>query len=264
MRKLSLGEQKSIQLEILDSIHRFCESEGLMYSLCGGTMLGAVRHRGYIPWDDDIDLMMPRTDYQRFLDTYSSKENEVLNLSEKETCTEQFAKVSRRGTTLEDATFHRRLWGVNVDIFPIDGMPSAYRTYTDRIIMIHNKVMKCCPAFKAAGKNKAYWCLRYYAKRIFHGVKGNCLSLKAEINQTLCSNLPEESPLSTVIAGDYKIFPFPSDTFRRYKDILFEGKKYKCIMDTDLYLSTVYGDYMTLPPESERVTHHIYKAFIEG
>lgn len=92
---------------------------------------------------------------------------------------------------------------------------------------------------------------------------GDVLTLKKELNRRARAQLPEKSPLSTVVFGDFKIFPFPSSLFETYDDIEFEGKPYHCIKDRDFYLRTVYGDYMQLPPEEKRVSHHHYNAFIE-
>lgn len=263
MRQLDITEIKKIELEILDEVHSFCISHGITYSLCGGSLLGAVRHKGYIPWDDDIDMFMPRNDYERFKAEYRSDKNEVIDLSTIESCEEQFLKVSRKGTIMEDVILHRRLWGVNVDVFPVDGMPEDYKTYTDKLCKIHSSIVEACPLYKSARKKKLYWALRYYLKRITKGFHGNVLFLKQELNQLAKEHLPEHSPLATVIYGDFKIFPYPSYMFFEIKDIEFEGKHYKCVSDTHLFLSTLYGDYMTLPPEEKRVSHHLYDSYID-
>lgn len=262
MEKLDIQQLRKIQIAILDDVDEFCKKTGITYSLCGGTMLGAVRHKGYIPWDDDIDLMMPRTDYDRFIREYSSNDNILMDLSSVEYCNEQFLKISRKGTCMEDATLHRRLWGVNIDIFPIDGLPDDYVAYTDNLCHIHNDILVNCPIYKAAGRHRAYWHMRHLFKTMRAGERINVLSLKREINLIVREHLPENCPLSTVIVGDFKIYPFPSSMFFDITDIQFEGKLYSCIKDTDTYLGTVYGDYLTLPPIEKRVSHHHYDAYL--
>lgn len=262
MRILTAPEIKHIQLEILDDVHSFCVNNEIRYSLCGGSVIGAVRHKGYIPWDDDIDLMMPRTDYERFKALYRSDKNEVIDLSTMDSCEEQFMKVSRKGTVMEDIVARRRLWGVNVDIFPVDGMPADYASYTAYLQSIHRDVVENCKLYKAATKNKAYWYARYFLKRLVHGCRVDVMACKARLNQSVLAQLPENSPLSTVIFGDFRIFPFKTELFYDIGDIVFEGKQYKCINNTDTYLRTVYGDYMQLPPKEKRVSHHLYDSFI--
>lgn len=141
MKEINVYELKKIQLEILDDIHRFCIQESLTYSLAYGTLLGAIRHHGYIPWDDDIDIMMPRRDYERFINLYKSNTNEVLDLRKSDTTIEMFLKICRKGSIMIDTTLKRSLWGINIDVFPIDGIPDG-GDHCDQIVFLRNQLPK--------------------------------------------------------------------------------------------------------------------------
>ena len=184
MRKVDKGELKRIQLEILDDIHAFCESSGIGYSISFGTLIGALRHGGYIPWDDDIDLMMERDDYERFIRTFRSDKCEVLELRKVDWCNELFVKVVRKGTMMKDTVFGRELWGINIDIFPMDMFPAdAEHTVCDEIRRKRELLAAIAPYYKTfpRGLNRTRWHLKYIAKRIAKPYFHSILHLKAGI-----------------------------------------------------------------------------------
>lgn len=262
MRLLDDSEIRGIQLSILDDVHEFCMKNNIRYSLCGGTMIGAVRHKGYIPWDDDIDLMMPRTDYRKFIDAYSSKENRIIDLSTLDAYTEQFMKVYRIGTVQVERSHSMVPWGVGIDIFPVDGMPQPLEEYTKKVRKIHKKIMDICPYYKRAKEKRMFWFFKYCLKRVRYPSLKGMLRMKEQLNQLAERNLPEKSEYSTVIFGDFIVYPFPTEIFYEYDTVPFEGRELMCIKQRNLYLSTVYGDYMKLPPLEKRITHHSYDSFI--
>ena len=262
-RLLELEEIKRIQLDILDCIDRFCKAKGLRYSLSYGTLIGAVRHHGYIPWDDDIDLIMPRPDYDRFLKEFVSDKEYVLDLSMSNNCVETFAKVCRKGTYMVDRSLGRELWGINVDIFPIDGGPEiGLESHYDAINKKKEWIPRLCTFYKVVRKDKALWFAKYLLKRIRYPHIGNCASVKAEIDDALRACRFEEAPLASAYYEGVREF-LPREWFESYTELTFENKLYPVISHYDEYLRCLYGDYMQLPPEEKRVSHHDYDSYIE-
>ena len=263
-RALNQQEIKQIQLELLDVVDAFCKAQDLRYSLAYGTLLGAVRHNGYIPWDDDIDLLMPRPDYDRFIETFRYENNEVLDLSKSNVCVETFAKVCRKGTMMVDLKLGRKLWGVNVDIFPIDGAPKeGLEEHYTKMCSKREWIFRLCPFYKVVGKDKALWFIKYCIKRLRFPHIGNCAGIKASINDDLRAQSFQDSPLAGAYFGDDEIREFmPREWFETYTELEFEGKRFPVIDHYDDYLRRLFGDYMQLPPEEKRITHHLYDAFI--
>ena len=265
MKEVGLEEIKRIQLEILDSVHEFCKMNGLHYSLCGGTLLGAVKHKGYVPYDDDIDIMMPRKDYEKFIAEYSDEKNFVMRMRESDSCRELHSKVGRKGTKLIDPLLGREVFNIFIDVCPVDGAPEDRKAYSDKIIKKLSLVPRICAFYKVVPTNKAFWFLKYVVKRVTCGYRHNLVILKKEIRDMLCKYDLETSPF----AGELVICRNENDmidakVFMEYSEYEFEGRKYMGICDYDTYLKMKYsylGDYMNLPPLQKPL--HEYVAYIE-
>ena len=125
MRKLELAEIQQIELEIFDAFVRLCKQHGLSYQLAYGSLLGAVRHQGFIPWDDDIDVVLPRPDYDRLLSTFTEKTDHYLLESPYTGNADYYytyAKLYDTDTTLTEKTKRNCRRGIYIDVFPLDGI----------------------------------------------------------------------------------------------------------------------------------------------
>ena len=131
MKRLTLKEQQEFSLDILKDVAGFCERNGIRYSLGYGTLLGAVRHKGFIPWDDDVDVMMPREDYERFRVSYRSDKYSFIDSRNTRDCYIAFGRVcdTVRTTSSSCITWVRKDVGVWIDIFPIDRVPDDLETF---------------------------------------------------------------------------------------------------------------------------------------
>lgn len=265
MRAVGLEEIKRIQLEILDSVHEFCKMHGLRYSLCGGTLLGAVKHKGYVPYDDDIDIMMPRKDYETFLSTYSDSQNFIIRMNKMDSCREIFSKVCRKGTKLVDPSLGRTTFSVFIDLCPIDGVPHDKHNFYMSFRQKDKLLPKLCAFYKDVQVNRLLWQMKYWVKRLTSGYWGNAIRLKAEIEAELKSNDLDFSPYASEMLVCYdEGLILKSEVFRKYQEYEFEGRKYMGIADYDTYLKSKYdylGDYMNLPPLQKPL--HEYTAYIE-
>jgi len=263
MKKLTLEEIRLIQLEIMDDVHTFCVKKNIRYSLAGGSLLGAVKHKGFVPMDDDIDIMMPRPDYERFISEYASDSNLVVDMSKEDSCREQFSKVCRKGTCLVDPILHRTSFMVFIDVCPIDGAPTTNQEFLLQLRKKIDVVPKVCAFYKVVPNHKLKWFCKYLLKRLLSGYAHGCVTLKQEIRKMLISNSFESSPYAAelLVVNDANQI-LEAGIFKEYILSSFEGREYFIIKQYDKYLLEKYrqyGHYLSLPALQAPV--HNYEAY---
>lgn len=255
----SLEELKAVELEIMKKIHAFCEKHNLTYYLAYGTMIGAIRHNGFIPWDDDIDIFMPREDYENFL-TLFVREQESLDLAIVNHTTTPYlgramSKVIDTRTLLTELKYKNDdKIGVFVDIFPLDGLPKP--GVKRKIHMFTCKLLSKVFYTKKELKKKSLIDYLILLLSLPYSEKTIISYLDKKMKQYRYKDCEE---VTSYAAHLYRIMP----------KILFSEKKLHQFEDTHFYihngydelLRMIYGDYMELPPEGERSPHHIANVF---
>lgn len=265
-RITDINEIRQLQLKILDCIVDYCDTHGLRYFLAGGTLLGAVRHEGYIPWDDDIDLSMPRPDYIKFCKNFNAKScYKVLEIGKTKNFHYSFVKVVDTSTFVDE---NKDFWdicedlGVCVDIFPIDGLPDnkIFHYFWIKLFNFYSwnlskSELPLPPKAKLSKK----------IKRIIKIILAHFPSKKL-LYRLMCRILQIYSfDKSNFIASTFGVADTkeicPKDDFGTFVFKKYEGRTLKCPIGYDNYLRNLYGDYMKLPPIEERVPNHSMKSY---
>ena len=254
--KETLDKLHQVELEILDDFVNVCEKHKLRYFLTGGTMLGAIRHSGFIPWDDDIDIGMPREDYDKFIKIGTDALGDKYTLE----CFElnknyylPFAKIKKNNTIFDEGIIKDKLSkGIFIDIIPFENVDKINKSLKFRAGMVKNimETMFCkMHARKLSHTNKPLFCffLKLLPKRVLMKMQHHY--------QTKCKN--NDSKYINALGGTYH---YLKETFKREdilppKKIKFEDREYYGMNKPDVYLSQIFGDYMKLPPQEKRRNH---------
>lgn len=264
----TLSEIQKIELNILEYIDSFCNNHNLRFFLAGGTLLGAVRHKGFIPWDDDMDISMPRLDYDKFVkmfDVEAEKLNSpyrIARIRNSERYCIPFIKVVDTRTIMY-ANFKQKYtgdaMGIFVDIFPIDGVSGI-----DQIPKILKTRDKCLALGRSFSSFKNLTCsegIRLFIRKVQFGMRNREQFLE-KLEDCFRKSSFDKSPyvMSTFGLRDEKEVIL-QECFSKSVLMEFEKQKFPVPIGYKQYLTQMYGDYMKLPPESKRTPPHDYTAY---
>lgn len=263
IQPLSLKEHQKIMLDMMIAFDRYCKANGLRYFMAGGTLLGAVRHKGFIPWDDDVDIVMPRPDYEKLLnDEKINDDYLIVSLYNQHDYYHPFAycNIADKNTIMVENLISKQTGkGVFLDIFPLDGVPKEKRnkiTHFRKLALLQRLFLYAIipmPGFKS---------LKNAIKSILHIICSpiNPVSLGMKIDK-----LAQKYPYDTsnylmhyvYLPRSLKYIAFDSSEYAQSKGYEFEGAIIQGPEDADKVLKRGFGNtYMQLPPLDQREGHH--------
>lgn len=265
MREMSVEDIQSVSLDILKDIHSFCVEHHIKYTLYGGTMIGAIRHHGFIPWDDDVDIAMPRPDYERFLKQYKSKKFRLFKGGDKN-CYLAFSRVCEMEKTRVDnivMPWTNEKTGIWIDIFPIDG------AFDHKYIMkIQFKISTllwyvCCCARASFSPMSIYpqkeKKIKLLLKKILLNNAIFNVHALTKVYIAFCKYVKWGSTKHVAnlayMGYGQKEYQDIVD-FDGYIEVPFAGENFIIVRGYDHLMRSKYGDYMKMPPESKRISNH--------
>ena len=267
-KELTLTEIQKVSLGILKQVHTFCISNGIRYSLAYGTLIGAIRHHGFIPWDDDIDIIMPRPDYDRFCHSFHAKG--CLHISEFDPkCHINYCKVfdteNTICTTLAPFSSYT-CGGVNIDIFPADAVSDNFDCFVKDVKEQYHRWRKQIRYRSSLAPFHMIIQAKYQKidLAILLFIKVSMLGkilLKRENDAIRKKN----SSYSWNTTNHWSQMVFLDDGYRNYQSIdifnrtiemSFEGQNFFVMSGYDSFLKSLYGDYLALPPIEKRIPKH--------
>ena len=264
-RVIDLDEQKQIMLTMMDYIDTFCRANDIKYFLYGGSLIGAIRHKGYIPWDDDIDICMMRQDYDKFLSTFADPSGRYRLLTPDTNSAYYLptAKVYDDATVLKEAVSGGIPIGVFIDVFPLDYCSDNYDEtcaygkkvgFYRKIVDIKNVAIN---KKRNSSKN-----ITLFLLKVLTGLLPRRWAIKR-----ICFLSEQFKSKKSKYVGQFTKMTYESrevyesEWFDISIDAPFEGRQYSIPDDYDNVLKTEFGDYMKLPPKDKQVTHHVNNAW---
>ena len=265
--RMTQKEIQAVCMDMLRLVDRICKAEGIPYFLSGGTLLGAVRHQGFIPWDDDIDLMMPRPEFERFLKVAPKYMNERYALVH---CTlpgdyaMPWIRIWDQHTLLVPSHTQKVFTGcLFLDVFPIDALPDSEtlsKLFFKRI-RAHDILLKCA-------RRKALWSDErlQWMKKLLMAVTSVRAPRKwaCDLDRAAKRRRFDRARYAGVVTVTHygSRERMPVEVFRGSVPVTFEGEQFPAPIGYDTYLRGLYGDYMQLPPEDQRYSRHNMEAYM--
>lgn len=263
MRKLSIEEAKKIELDILDFIDSFCKENGINYCINYGTLIGAIRHKGFIPWDDDIDLSMTRENYERFIQLFSEKQSryQILSLETDNQYFNNFIKIVDPTTKIID-TRNTKTYdsGIFIDIFPMDTFNDSkvvdicYKLESFKLLSFskHKNIVYGDSKLKDLIRTLFWIFFRPVSPRFFAN----------QIEKQIQKYRVEDGKYIAFIPSKLKEKEiFPRDMFDELIEIPFEHLVLPAPKRFDVVLKQFYDDYMTVPPKEKQIYIHEFETY---
>lgn len=248
-------KMQAVVFEILCDIDKYCKENNLTYFLSGGSVLGAIRHHGFIPWDDDADIMLPRTDYEKFVDGFSKKYKDKYGmgaLSIDPSWNRQWAKIWNKHTKLKYKHYYNHDIGVFIDVYPIDGLPN---TKVGRKVFYAKQKVYANLA-KEAERKHFHRRNRFQALRKIVGVFVKPLGARFFVEKIDALGRKYSFESSEYVACSMPVHYGARETIKRELMskqvwVLFENRMLPVPVGYETYLSNLYGEYMVIPKDAE-------------
>ncbi|WP_308687994.1 MULTISPECIES: LicD family protein [Bacteria] len=263
MRKLNIEEAKKLELDILDFIDSFCKEHGINYCINYGTLIGAIRHKGFIPWDDDIDLSMTRENYEKFIQLFSEKQSryKLLSLETDDQYFNNFIKIVDPTTKIID-TRNTKTYdsGVFIDIFPMDTFNDTkvvdicYKLESFKLLSFskHKNIVYGDSKLKDLIRTLFWLLLRPVSPRFFaNQIEKQIQKYRVE-NGKYIAFIPSKAKKKEI---------FPRDMFDELIETPFEHLVLPAPKHFDTVLKQFYDDYMTVPPKEKQIYIHEFEAY---
>lgn len=258
-----LKERQKIALDILLFFKDFCKNNDIHFFLAYGTLLGAVRHKGFIPWDDDVDIMMTRKEYGKFLACLDKMTHPYYKFLSMHNNDRYFAPLAKlyddRTLLIQNYGQDEKVdYGVYVDVYIIDKMPDDYKE-AEAMYKMSTKIRNCWGmSVKKIGSKSSTW-FRYIVRvpvSLFYKTIGYKHYLKKYDELASSFENEETKHAGIIIYGEgLKKEYFSVNMFINPSIVIFEGSEFYAPADVNSYLTQMYGEYMQLPPEGDRKIH---------
>ena len=266
MKKVTIDEQKEIEIDIVKWVKKFCKEHNLKFALAYGTCIGAVRHHGIIPWDDDIDILLPYKDYMKFIELMKEEKNCEYALLSPYYIDDYYylysKLVSKKTKLTEKGMKEISENGVFIDVFPICNLPDdeiEREKYCNKLRKMERRYSKYAHLKKYyvregdSNFKKIIKSIIYFPAKLTFNYKKSRKRLLDEMGKYSSS---ETNYMGYVASPTGYKSIMKKESYEPDVMMMFEGEEFPVVHDWDLYLTQLYGDYMELPPIEKRVFPH--------